>query len=836
MKRNDIIYTDAETFTPEEEITAENSTFATKGGETGKRGKGGAKRPLALILAILVAAAVLIAGYFIFLYEPATETEIDPLYVLSAEGKDALEEVKATISFADDKEILSADETGSIVYKFAQSVAECGKIKLKTGEADAFCVISANGDSVSLKKEEFFRFLEDGTPYAFDGENLFVNSILSLCGQEKIDLSLRALDGYDTDGDVVTSTGKPFLYPSTTRSNVKSITVKNQKTSFKVYRPSTSSSTFYIEGAEGVELNAEAFSYLVVNATYTCAEGKVNNPKDFSQYGLDGEGSTATVTVETLDGKTHKLIIGDVDSTGSYHYARYDGKEHVYLLLRSDVESTFAAGGEVFLTATLVYPISDTNAIYSIDQMVIYYRDLDQNIAFRLRRAMAASSNIVLSNEDADVATMLTDLKRLSGVYSDWTQDANFIGMGTKDGEAIQMAISTNRISKNGKYSLKIPFVRDEAKGAYLPESVEIYVCTDGSTFQTAALYEADTFSDQKNGTYKVYNLDFESKDPVKYIRIDIEGYSSKKLFVTDEIRIMAGDVDANPADAFIGLWMITTDEFVPDDRNYAYVNTTKYVEYLMSVCVLVGDEVVKIGIENQDLVDYGFGKWQVDENGNPVLNEETKEQDVEMNPAMQIHYVYSGYTMDILLSDPLEDGSRYAMSMITTTENGEEVKFVNPYIARVTLETAPWMEWEPMDYLSSSLLFMIIDDLDEMTFTFNGKDYNCVFGKDENGTVQSVTVNGKELDMDTFRKVYVSVINISRDGEYNLSDGEQGSEMLRIKIKSETKQDEIIFYRVTSTKAYYTIDGAGGYYTLTYDVLDVISRFEAFLAGETIK
>ncbi len=835
MKRNDIIYTDAETFTPEEEITAENSTFATKGGETGKGKKSSGKRPLFVIIAILAAAAVLIAGYFIFLYEPATETEIDPLYVMSAEGKDALEELKATISFSADEDTLSADKTGSIVYKFALSVGECGKIKVKTGTGSEFCVISVGNESVSFKKEEFFRFLEDGTPYAFDGENMFVNTILSLCGKEKISLSLRALDGYDTDGDVVTSTGKPFLYPSITRSDVKSISVKNQKTAFKVYRPDKKSSTFYVEGAEGVELNAEAFSYLVVNATYTCAEGKVKNPKDFSQYGLDGEGSTATVIIETMDGETHKLIIGDVDSTGSYNYARYDGKDHVYLLLAADVASTFAAGGETFLTATLVYPISDTNAIYSIDKMLIYYRDLDQSISIRLRRAMAASSNIVLSNSEADVATMLTDLKRLSGVYEDWTKDTNFIGMGSKDGESIQMAISTNRISKNGEYSLKIPFVRDEAKGAFVPESVEIYVCTDGSTFQTAALYGADTFKDQKDGTYKVYNLDFKSEDPVKYVRIDIEGYSTKKLMVTDEIRIMAGDVDANPADAFIGLWMITTDEFVPEDRNYAYVNTTKYVEYLMSVCVLTGDEVVKIGVENKDLVDFGFATWKTDENGNPVYAEDGV-QDVDINPAMQIHYVYGGYTMDILLTDPLEDGSRYAMSMITTTENGEEVKFANPYIARITLETAPWMEWEPTDYLSSSLFMMIIDDLDEMTFTFNGKDYTCVFGKDENGTVKTVSVNGKELDMDTFRKVYVSVINISRDGEYNLVDGEKGSEMLRLKIKSETKQDEIIFYRVTSTKAYYTIDGAGGYYTLTYEVLETIERFEAFLAGEEIK
>ena len=837
MKRNEVIYTDAETFTAEDDgITAENSTFAGKGGETGKGKTGGSKKSLTVIIALLVAAAVLLAGYFIFLYEPATDTETDEFYILTAEGKDALEEIKGTISFSAEKDTLLADTTGSIVYKFACAVAECGDIKVKTGDGSAFCTVSANEKSVTFTKDEFFRCLDDGTPYAFDGENMLVNAFLSLCGEEEIPLALRALNGYDTDGDVVTTTGKPFMYPSTTRSNVKSITVKNQKTEFKVYRDEASSD-FYIEGAEGVSLNSEAFSYLVVNATYTCAEGKLENPKDFSQYGLDGdEGSTATVTVETLDGETHKLIIGDVDSTGSYNYARYDGKDHVYLLLNSDVASTFAAGGETYLTANLVYPISNTNDIYSIDQMYLYFRDLDQSLTIRLRRAMAASSNLTVSDEEADVATLLTDLKRLSGTYSDWTQDSNFIGIGSSDGEPMQISISTNKISSTGKYSVKLPIVRDESKGAYLPEQIDILVCTDGKTFNTVATFGADTFKNQKDGSYYVYTLDFESKEAVKYVRIDLDGYTAKKMFVTDEIRIMAGDVDANPADAFIGLWMITTESLVPSDRNYAYVDTTNYVEYLMSLCVLVGDEVVKIGVDNESLVEYGLGVWSVDEEtGEPVINEETGEQEVDMNPAMQIHYVYGAYTMDLLLSDPLEDGSRYAMSMITTTDNGKEVKFITPYIARITLDTAAWMDWEPSDFTNTILMRMMIDDLNGMTFTFNGKEYNCVFGKDENGTVQTVTCNGVELDMATFRKVYISVINISRNGEYSLADGETGSEMLRIKVDSETKQDELIFYRVTSTKAYYTVDGTGGYYTLTYDVLEVIERFEAFLAGEEI-
>lgn len=827
MKRNEIIYTDAETFTPDEEkdesITAENSTFASAGGENGKNKKTSTKKTLTVIIALLAAAAVLIAGYFIFLYEPAVEGEVDPFYLLTAESKDALEDIKGTISFGESKEKLIANNTSSIVYKFALSVGECGKIKVKTDSGNAFCTVEANGKTVSFKKEEFFRAFENGVPYAFDGENLLVNSLLSLCGEEKIEISLRALSGYDTDGDTVTGTGKPFMYPSITRSEVKSITVKNQKTTFKVYRVNDSS-TFYIEGAEGVDLNAEAFSYLVVNATYTCAEGKLKNPKDLSQYGLDGDGSTAKVTVETLKGDKHVLIIGDKDSSGAYNYARYEGKDQVYLLLSADVQSTFAAGGEAFLTATLVYPITETNDIYSIDKMSIFFRDLDQSLVIRLRRAMSADTNLSVSNKDADVATLLTDLKRAPSPYSDWTASSAFIGMGSKDGEAIKLAMSVNRISENGKYSIKIPMVRDEKRGAYLPEDVRVLIYTDGEDFNSIEVGGTETIKTQKDGTYFVHTLTFESEKPVQYVRIDFDGYNDKKLLVTDEIRVMAGDLDANPADAFVGLWMITSDEFTPEGRNYGYVNTTAYVEFLMSVCSLVGDEVVKFGVEDPDLVEYGFGKWVKDEEG---------KETVELDPAMQVHYEFKGYTMDILLTDPAEDGSRYVMSMITSYDNdGEEVKFVNPYIARLSLETAPWMDWEPLNLVSSSLLYMYIDDVEELKFTFDGESYNFVIGKDELGVAQTATCNGKEVDMDAFRKFYVSVINVSRTGEFDPGD-EKGSEMLRINLVSETKSDEIIFYRVTSTKAYYTIDGAGGYYTLTYEVSEVMDQLKTLLAGE---
>ncbi len=825
MKRNEIIYTDAETFTPEEEsITAENSTFASAAKEHGKTKKSANKTTLTVIICLLAAAAVMIAGYFIFLYEPETAVEVDAFYIPSPEAIKYLDSTEAVIHFKNSEDILESDKTYSIVYKYVLQCVEAEglNITVKTSSGDAFCTVEANGKTKKFDTMEFFRTLDDGTVFAFDGESMLTNAILSLYEKEAVELPLRALAGYDTDGDTVSSTGYPLMYPQIQRTDIKSLTIKNTASEYTIYRPDTSKSTFYIKGAEGVELGAEVFAKTVTDAAYTLTVGKIPNPKDFATYGLDGGGKTATVTIETVTGVIHKLIIGDKHPSGGYYYARYDGKPFVYLLAIDNVEPSFTAGGEKLLTPTLVYSIQDNNEIYTIDRMAIHFRDLDTTLAIRLRTTFEFDSNTFKSKEDSDPATMLGDLKRGSGKYSDWTADANFIGLGTTNSKDLRMVISLNRYSDNGKYSVKLPLVRDENKGAYLPESIKLRILTkDAEDWEYVSFTGGETIQTQQNGTYYQHVLYFESEEPVVSVGLDFEGYDKTELLVTDEIRVMAGNVDANPADAFVGNWKITTEGLIPEGKNYAYVNSINYPEFLSSVCTLVADEVVKFGIQDMDLAEYGLGKGE-DGSGK--------------DPALQIHYEYKveggKYVMDILFSDPDKDGSRYVVSMVTFVDNsGEESMALNPYIARISTETAPWLEWDLLDFTSSSLMYMYIDDIDEIKFTYDGKAYNFVLGEDENGKVVTAALDGKEVNMDDFRMCYQALINVNRTGEY---DGEDtGSEMFRVNIVSETKTDEIIFYRISSTRAYYTINGEGGFYTLTYDVSETISRLEKVLAGE---
>ena len=70
---------------------------------------------------------------------------------------------------------------------------------------------------------------------------------------------------------------------------------------------------------------------------------------------------------------------------------------------------------------------------------------------------------------------------------------------------------------------------------------------------------------------------------------------------------------------------------------------------------------------------------------------------------------------------------------------------------------------------------------------------------------------------------------------EYIPEEGELGEEYLRIKIHTETNSPEIVFYRVSASKCYFTVNGEGGYYALTTEVDAVRKKLEQYLSGEII-
>ncbi len=183
---------------------------------------------------------------------------------------------------------------------------------------------------------------------------------------------------YDEDGDRLGTSSRPFMYPNISRSDVDSITVTNEHGTYKAYRINSS---FYFEGAEELAYDKEMFSSLVVNATYTLATRKIKfDTYNYEDFGLTADTCTATIEVNTLDEKYHKIIIGNKLANGGGYYAKYDGKDYIYVL-DSTLEDAVLCSLNDYLTPWLVYPIETTD--YLSLSSFYYYRNGEPFFAAR---------------------------------------------------------------------------------------------------------------------------------------------------------------------------------------------------------------------------------------------------------------------------------------------------------------------------------------------------------------------------------------------------------------------------------------------------------------------
>ena len=121
-------------------------------------------------------------------------------------------------------------------------------------------------------------------------------------------------------------------------------------------------------------------------------------------------------------------------------------------------------------------------------------------------------------------------------------------------------------------------------------------------------------------------------------------------------------------------------------------------------------------------------------------------------------------------------------------------------------------------------------------TYTVDGTEYEFDLGFDEaGGKLASVTCGGKNYDVDSFKNFYESMLVIEMVGEFKPDPSAELKEYLKIEIHSDVKSCEFVFYRIDSSRCYYTVDGVGGYYVLVSDVNVVRNNLQKYLNGEIV-
>lgn len=168
-------------------------------------------------------------------------------------------------------------------------------------------------------------------------------------------------------GEVAGFNGRVQMFDYIKMSEVQSLYVHNEKGAYRLVRKDQK---LVIEGNEDLLIDAEKITQMIVNAGYTLSTFRSEvTEEDFSKYGL-GIGQSDTYFILTsMAGKRYTVYIGDKTLAGDGYYARYEGRDAIYVLDNS-IEKDLLGTAEYLVTPLLAYP-SQMNTYYLMRTFVL---------------------------------------------------------------------------------------------------------------------------------------------------------------------------------------------------------------------------------------------------------------------------------------------------------------------------------------------------------------------------------------------------------------------------------------------------------------------------------
>ncbi|MBQ0108981.1 MAG: hypothetical protein KBS44_01710 [Clostridiales bacterium] len=810
------------------------------------------KKQIITVVAVALAALLLFAAYALFFKKSDIEEVGDEFYKLTPSVKESLSGIKDKTVFT--LSGYDADDEGfAMISKFVDSVV-LSNIKFKKDETESGekgLEVSSSGKDKFIAYDDFFKSLKDGTRYAFDGENLIANAALEINGLDKKDIPLRALTGFDTDGDYVTSNGLPFIFKSIQRSEIAVLDIKNPLGDYTIYQENDGN--FYFKDSLVASYDDEKFSMVTTNCRYPVAVGKMKLPENrkWEDYGLAADNpATATYTIMTTPDSNgnyflHTVYIGGLSSEGTYFYSRYVGgkfkaaggdlsedelvenltKDFIYYIDSETVVNSICLPETALMKPTIMNSITATEDLLKIDNVTIDYKDGVHAVVKNLS-AFTPAPNLA-SNDNSSISKVILDkvsAKDYSSYQGGWLNNlAVFGGFTSSDGKSTYIRANLAKYADSGKYSVSFGLARDDSLGAKLPNSIKITASADGVNWITPDGNEI--IPSQSDKTVKKYTFDFEYEtEHIRYIKIAFDVPQVANSYVVfDEIRTYADGADAQPTDSVSGVWRLTMpSEHIPEGHNFSYLDMTNFNTFLQEFASLEGESVVDCGfsdkgdatkLDTEKLAKYGLD-----------------------DPERHYSFDFQGITSNLYVSARNENGIRYAYTTFVGSYNGQSVNATTDVIVTFSTEKAAWLDWEFFEYLDHSLLSMYIVEVEDMEISFDGKTYKFDLTLDDEGALGDVSYGGKSYDVKSFKYLYQSILMITMQDKYTPAEDEKPEEYLRIKIHSETRSPEIVFYRVTSSKCYFTIDGEGSYYALANDINNVRKKTLAYVSGEIIE
>ncbi len=246
--------------------------------------------------------------------------------------------------------------------------------------------------SVRYRKGMYGLYDEHGIKLDTDDEySYFVTKAGTLVELDSSTGKTTIIAAVDTEGnEKLDHANRVLMFPHLEKKDISSLEVHNAHGSFTFLRYDKEADLpdnkgdFVIESSPLVSFDQRLFANLYVSAGYTLTTRKLEEPivdknGEFSEYGLvpetriDDEGNEylyepAYYLITDIDGNRHKVIIGDKLVTGGGFYAQYvsleggaEEKRSAVYVLGSDIENSLLQPVESFVTPQIVYQMSPTD-------------------------------------------------------------------------------------------------------------------------------------------------------------------------------------------------------------------------------------------------------------------------------------------------------------------------------------------------------------------------------------------------------------------------------------------------------------------------------------------
>ncbi len=257
--------------------------------------------------------------------------------------------------------------------------------------------------------------------YDLDGKKLPVDSAygcyvtdigtLIKLNEETGEATIKAV--VDTEDTESVKGNNVMMFEHLEKKDISSLEVHNSEGSFTFYRYNIltglpdNNSDFSIKDAPYVSFDTDLFSALHVTAGYTITSMKIDSPiKDengeFSEYGLvpeqrtDEDGNTYEYTpayyiLTDKSGNKHKVLVGDMTVTGEGYYVQYvkiengtETKRDAVYIISAEFANTLLLPVEDFVTPMVSYPAT-ISSYFNVQDFFVSVRngsELEKTVGF----------------------------------------------------------------------------------------------------------------------------------------------------------------------------------------------------------------------------------------------------------------------------------------------------------------------------------------------------------------------------------------------------------------------------------------------------------------------